>query len=444
VSADPPKPSHRERLLAAMTLLASSEGYAETSVADVTAQAGVSRQTFYEHFADKQDCFLAAYREASAQIVGPLLLAIDTGDWWDTPARVLHVLLAQVESNPEAAWLFFVEGLAGGPRIDVERQRTLEQFETLTEAFLDRAPAGGMTLDVPPRALLGAIRVAAIRSIASWHLRINVDPDLPELPDVLLAWIRSYAIPAGQVRWSTGPHALAPARALRGPRALSKPLLERPGRLPRGRHGLSRGVVDRNRRERIIHAAADTIQASGYADATVGDIALAAGLGKDVLYEHFADKRHLFLVAQSHGEQETFAGCARAYFSQPTWPQRVYAGLWTMTQIIAAEPALAHLRIVAPYSAGAEAIERAQRSSAMYGVFLEEGYSYKSRAEPLPRACSTAIVDAVFEILRAQIAAGHAADMPRYVPQLAYIAIAPFTGPKDAAKLIAELAETFG
>jgi AcrR family transcriptional regulator len=295
-----------------------------------------------------------------------------------------------------------------------------------------------MTLDIPPRALLGAIRIAAIRAIAPWQLRIEADSTATGLQGDLLAWIRSYAVPAGQARWSTGPRALEPARS-----ALSSgatPLLSRPDRLPRGNHRLPRGVVERNRRERIILATAEVIQEKGYETVTVSDIAIAAGLGKNVFYEHFTDKRHVFAVAQQHAAQETFNGCARAYFSQSTWPERLYTGLRTLTAIIAAEPALAHLRIVAPYAAGPEAIERTQQMTGMYGIFLEEGYGYRPEAAQLPRLCSSAIVDAVFEIIRGEIAAGHASDMPRHVPQLAYIAIAPFTGPAAAVELIEGLA----
>jgi AcrR family transcriptional regulator len=439
VSEKPPKLSQRERLLAAMTHVASSEGYAEMSIADLTSRAGVSRQTFYEQFADKEDCFLAAYQQAARKVLGELQRAMASSEWWETPRAAVEAILAQIAQDPETTWLFFVEGLSGGPRIGPERQRVLQAFEELAESFLDDAPADGLTLDIPPRALLGAIRIATIRSIASWQLRINDGAPLPQLGEDLVTWIRSYAVPACQARWSTGPHALLPAGSPQGSPMLATPLISRPEALPRGRHGLPRGVVERNRRERIIHATAETIQAKGYAAVTVGDIAVAAGIGKDVFYEHFSDKRHVFLAAQQHAAQETFNACARAYFGGRTWPERVYWGLRALTQIIAAEPALAHLRIVAPYAAGPEAIERTQQMTAMYGVFLEEGYGYRTEAKELPRLCSSAIVDAVFEIIRGEIAAGDARELPRHVPQLAYIAIAPFGGPQASGELIEAL-----
>src|SRR3954452_20760470 len=53
--------SQRERLLVAMADAVADKGYANVAVADVIERAGVSRRSFYEHFTNKEDAFLAAY-----------------------------------------------------------------------------------------------------------------------------------------------------------------------------------------------------------------------------------------------------------------------------------------------------------------------------------------------------------------------------------------------
>jgi AcrR family transcriptional regulator len=53
--------SRRDLILAAMIRVVGEKGYKQTSVADVIEKAGTSRTTFYKHFEDKHDCFLAAY-----------------------------------------------------------------------------------------------------------------------------------------------------------------------------------------------------------------------------------------------------------------------------------------------------------------------------------------------------------------------------------------------
>ena len=57
--------SQRRRLLEAVVESVAHRGYPATTVADIVSRAGVSRGTFYENFADKQECFLAAYMAGS-------------------------------------------------------------------------------------------------------------------------------------------------------------------------------------------------------------------------------------------------------------------------------------------------------------------------------------------------------------------------------------------
>src|SRR4051812_38560372 len=61
--------TQRERMLDAMARAVGSKGYAKVTVSDVVALAGVSRRTFYEHFADKEECFLESYAVGAQAII---------------------------------------------------------------------------------------------------------------------------------------------------------------------------------------------------------------------------------------------------------------------------------------------------------------------------------------------------------------------------------------
>ena len=61
--------SQRTRLLEAVGRAVAERGYAAATIDDVVRRAGVSKKTFYDHFADKQDCFLAAYEAASEELL---------------------------------------------------------------------------------------------------------------------------------------------------------------------------------------------------------------------------------------------------------------------------------------------------------------------------------------------------------------------------------------
>ena len=184
-----------------------------------------------------------------------------------------------------------------------------------------------------------------------------------------------------------------------------------------GPHHLPAGVVARSQRERILYATAEVMMAKGYARATVADIVAQAGVSRDVFYEHFSDKQHAFLEAQQHPTQHVLDACSAAYFSAREWPERVWRCLGTLLGLIAANPAIAHLRLVECYAAGPVAIRRAEEITRSFTFFLEEGYGYRAQ-RPEPHLYSEAIAGAIFELIQRHFAHCDAAQMPRQPPQL--------------------------
>ena len=67
----------RRRLLDGMATAIAERGFRESTIADVVRHARTSRRTFYEHFASKQDCFIALLREANAEMVRQIAAAGD-------------------------------------------------------------------------------------------------------------------------------------------------------------------------------------------------------------------------------------------------------------------------------------------------------------------------------------------------------------------------------
>ena len=72
----------RARLEAGLAEAIAEKGYAAATIADVVRHARVSKRTFYEHFADKEECFLALYSDSSDE----LLALIAEAAWGDEPA----------------------------------------------------------------------------------------------------------------------------------------------------------------------------------------------------------------------------------------------------------------------------------------------------------------------------------------------------------------------
>jgi AcrR family transcriptional regulator len=418
--------TQRERLVEAMIELSAQVGYQAASVAQVSARAGVSSATFYEQFADKEACMMAAYQLSRRRIFGHMPRVAGDASWSTAARELLGGLSAGLQQDPAAGRVLFIEALAGGLGIRRERERTLERFEHEVQRFLDSREDD--TLDIPVAALEGARR-----HIVARHLRTNSEDLLPGLVEDMVAWMGAYSIPASQTAWSTGEH----TRLVRGGAAASAlPASAAIERLPRGRHSLPAAVVNRSRRARIVHGTAAMMLEKGYANATVADIVAAAGVARDVFYDHFENKQHAFLEAQQFATQFVFDTCAEAFFGAREWPQRIWNGIRAVTGLIATYPALAHLRVVECYAAGPEAVRGTEELMRAGRIFLEEGFRQSEAAAALPRMCSDAIGGAIFEVIYRRVARGEAAELPQRLPELAYIAIAPFTGPGEAVAFV--------
>lgn len=425
------KPSQRERLIDAIIELSGQHGYQKLSIAQISSRAGVSSATFYEQFADREECLLAAYRALTARTLARMERAREGGEWSNAVGPAFRELLRGLQADPDGGRVMFVEAITGGPTLRAEVLRVSEAMERTAEQLLDAAPAGGSTLDVPARALQGAVHRVVAR-----HLRTHNEARLVELSEDILDWMSAYAVPAGQGRWSTGAETLLPPRAsaageLRAPAELSP--------LPRVRHGLPAGAVARNQRTRIVYATAAVTTEKGYANTTVADIVAAAGVAKEAFYRHFRDKEQAFLDAQQHPAQHIVDELVQAYFAADGWPRRLWSALRRMLEMIAANPTFSRMRMVEAYTAGPASIRRAEDIMRSFSIFLEEGYRFGGAALQPPRIYSVTIPAAIFEIIQHEVASGRTAQMPTRLPQLAYVAFAPFAGPAEAVALVREL-----
>jgi len=106
------------RILSAMAEVASEKGAGSVTVAHVVTRAGVSRRTFYDLFADREECFLAAFEEAIDRVSAQVIEAYEReGSWRERIRAGLWALLVFLDEEPATARLCVVESLAAGPRV---------------------------------------------------------------------------------------------------------------------------------------------------------------------------------------------------------------------------------------------------------------------------------------------------------------------------------------
>ena len=106
----------RARIISALAEETVEKGYRAVTVADIVRRAGIARNTFYENFSSKEDCFLAASEFAVKEALRRVVDAASKVDTW--PARVnsgLSAFLHYVASEPALARTCIVEALSAGP-----------------------------------------------------------------------------------------------------------------------------------------------------------------------------------------------------------------------------------------------------------------------------------------------------------------------------------------
>lgn len=190
--------SQRGRLLEAMAICVAERGYAATTVAQVVAQAGVSRKTFYEHFADKRACFLAAWEVGTDILFGQLAaVAEETHDWRARLRSGTEAFLEVLAAEPDFARSFMIEVLSVGEEALARRAEIHDRFAAvLAETHVAGQEQGAALGPVPPwvfRAAAGAAWELIVE-----HLRTRGVDDItalaPQIEQVHLALLSgSYA-----------------------------------------------------------------------------------------------------------------------------------------------------------------------------------------------------------------------------------------------------------
>lgn len=176
--------SQRTRLLEAAGRAVADKGYAAATIDDIVRGAGVSKKTFYEHFADKLDCFLAAYEAASDELFEHVRAAQDAeADWVDRTRAGIHAYLRWVAAEPALARVFLIEIAAAGPE-------ALERRERVRDRYAERMRELQTTNSVPDD-IFHAV-VAAVDDLVVRRLRAGADVrELePAILDLQLALLR--------------------------------------------------------------------------------------------------------------------------------------------------------------------------------------------------------------------------------------------------------------
>ena len=130
---------HRLRLIGAMAALLAEKGYSTVTIADIARQAHVSKRTFYEHFADKDACFIACYETLSNMVLQSIVDAMSADVPWAKKWRAsTKAYLSTLESQPALTRTLMMDIYAAGPQALQVRRQVLRRFADNLRRVVDQ------------------------------------------------------------------------------------------------------------------------------------------------------------------------------------------------------------------------------------------------------------------------------------------------------------------
>jgi AcrR family transcriptional regulator len=176
----------RRRLFEAAAAVFARVGYAEASAEAISREAGMSKATFYEHFANKEECILALFDEAATEVMRAMAgaAADDGGSYEDRIRANVASFLEILTQYPDSAQTVLVEIIGAGPRAAERRDAILDLFaEGLLRdntRMAERIGAPRFASKEDAFAIIGAVV-----ELVSRQLRTGVPADVRQLEPVI-------------------------------------------------------------------------------------------------------------------------------------------------------------------------------------------------------------------------------------------------------------------
>jgi AcrR family transcriptional regulator len=393
-----------------------ANGYEHTSVKQVIGLAGVSRRSFYEQFANKEECFLAtfdllagrgmlrmskAYVGAHGGLEGRLRAALGEFALAATNERNAAVLVV-VESQ--------TAGAAGLLRL---RRATARCEQLLARSFVESHEASPLPTPIV-RGIAGGLHGAM-----SSCLRERQNRESSEFTEEMLRWTLLFQTPAAERMAERMTARLAPhmrrAAATNG-------------------HGPAAAQAQCDARERLLQNTLRLAVVEDYHELTAPQIAEEAGVSIDAFFELFEDKNECFLAALDMLGDEMLAIAADPDLVSSDWPRAVRRVIGELMRYLADHPLYAQTITQQALAAGGDAVQRNVELAHGIATLLTEGAPCTAQSA----VTVDAVAGAIWHTVRCQVAGQRIQLLPALSDYLAYVVLAPFIGADAAVEAVSE------
>jgi AcrR family transcriptional regulator len=171
--------NQRERIFDAIARLTAANGYGSLNLEDIAAAAAVSLKTFYTHFENKEEAFLATYEVGHSRGVAAVNRALASQTNWIEGVREgAMALLRFLASEPAYAHLACVDILIAYPHVAGRVEEANAGYAHLLELGLGEGAPPSPSTPIVGEALVGGVFELLHDHILRGHTR-----RLPELAD---------------------------------------------------------------------------------------------------------------------------------------------------------------------------------------------------------------------------------------------------------------------
>jgi AcrR family transcriptional regulator len=402
----------RIRMHGAMVEAVAANGYEGTSVRQIIALAGVSRRSFYEHFANKQECLLATFDVIAGSAMrraGEAYLACDGALEQRLRAALAEFAGAIARSHKAADLVIVQTQTVGVPGLLRLRRATARCEQMLCVSFGSSRDASPLPLPVV-RGIAGGLH-AAMSACVREQGRMATS----ELTEEMVGWTLRFPAP-GCARMT----ALIADRAARSMRRGPPPRRDAAARA--------------GERERLMEEALRLATVEDLHELSAPRIADEAHVPVDAFFEHFESKDDCYLAAIDMLAGELLRVTDDEGLSSADWPRAVRRAIGELMIYLADRPHYARTIAVEAFAAGPDAVRRNHELATSLAMLLTDG----APGEPPGRLTVEGVGGAIWHTVRCQVASGRIQLLPALSDYLSYVVLAPFIGAESAVEVVSE------
>ncbi len=339
----------RARIQSATLEIIGEGGYEALTVREITRLAKVSSRAFYEHYADKTDCFLGVHKLIVHRVARSIVTAqAAEPDWREQLRATFAAFLGELERDPAAARLLLNEAYVAGSASFDQVRRAERTFETRIADCFASAPE---SIEVSPLVTKGI--ASAMICLSRSRLLDGQEDELSGLAPTLTEWALSFCSEVSVQEGELDRPSARRNQADKVPDASSS----------RHEEGARGQIGDR---PLILAAVTKLALSECYEGLTVPAICLAAGVSRRRFHLQYGGVEECFVEAAELQVAEAFARAAVAG-ENAVWVRSIQSTMSTLCQEVASDGALRTLGFVELFNPGPRGLVACNR--AVEGIY---------------------------------------------------------------------------